>query len=90
MSNLWRDLRRAQRRMLFLTLRSLMRRFGFDSARRVGARRVLPPGGSVEDDTMEILRHQEARILAHPELWSWHQRHWREFPLAPDLRLRQR
>ncbi len=49
-------------------------------------RLVLPPGGSVEDDTMEILRHQEAQILAHPELWSWHQRRWREFPLAPDMR----
>ncbi len=37
MSNLRRDLRRAQRRMLFLTMRSVMRRFGFDSARRIGA-----------------------------------------------------
>ncbi|MEO8316423.1 MAG: lysophospholipid acyltransferase family protein [Pseudomonadota bacterium] len=42
----------------------------------------LPPGSSVEEDTLEILRHVEAQILAHPELWSWHQRRWREFPLA--------
>jgi lauroyl/myristoyl acyltransferase len=24
----------------------------------------------------------EQQILAHPELWSWHQRRWRNFRLA--------
>jgi lauroyl/myristoyl acyltransferase len=45
-------------------------------------RLALSPGGTVEEDTAEILRHVEAQILAHPDLWSWHQRRWREFPLA--------
>jgi KDO2-lipid IV(A) lauroyltransferase len=45
-------------------------------------RLLLPPGGSIEEDTAWILRHVEAQILEHPELWSWHQRRWREFPLA--------
>jgi len=29
-----------------------------------------------------VLRHAEQQILAHPDLWSWHQRRWRKFPLA--------
>lgn len=45
-------------------------------------RLVLQPGGSLEQDTAEILRHVEGQILAHPELWSWHQRRWRNHPLA--------
>ncbi len=45
-------------------------------------RLLLPPGGSIEEDTAWMLRHVEAQILEHPELWSWHQRRWREFPLA--------
>jgi KDO2-lipid IV(A) lauroyltransferase len=48
----------------------------------IGQRLVLQPGGSLEEDTAEILRHVEQQILAHPELWSWHQRRWRDHPLA--------
>ncbi len=55
----------------------------------VRQRLVLPPGGSIEEDTVQILRHQEAQILAHPELWSWHQRRWREFPLAAPVTRRR-
>jgi lauroyl/myristoyl acyltransferase len=40
----------------------------------------LPPGGSIEEDTGKVLRHVEEQVLAHPELWSWHQRRWRKFP----------
>jgi lauroyl/myristoyl acyltransferase len=29
-----------------------------------------------------VLRHVEQQIMAHPELWSWHQRRWRNFALA--------
>jgi lauroyl/myristoyl acyltransferase len=42
----------------------------------------LAPGGSVTQDTADILQHVQNQVLAHPELWSWHQRRWREFPLA--------
>ena len=31
-----------------------------------------------------LLKHVEGQILAHPELWSWHHRRWRKFPVAPD------
>jgi KDO2-lipid IV(A) lauroyltransferase len=43
---------------------------------------VLPPGGSIEEDTAKVMRHVEAQILAHPELWSWQHRRWRKYPLA--------
>ncbi len=79
MLNLRRDLQRAQRRKLFLTLRSLTGWLGRCST----CSGVTHAGsGSVEDDMMEILRHQEAQILAHRELWSWHQRRWRKHPLS--------
>jgi lauroyl/myristoyl acyltransferase len=42
----------------------------------------LPPGGSIEQDTAEVIRQVESRVLAHPELWSWHQRRWRKYPLV--------
>ena len=45
---------------------------------------TLQPGGSIEEDTAEILRHVEQQILAHPELWSWHHRRWRDFSLADE------
>ncbi|HTQ37162.1 MAG TPA: lysophospholipid acyltransferase family protein [Steroidobacteraceae bacterium] len=48
----------------------------------IGPRLSLPPGGSIEEDTAAVLRHVEAQILAHPELWSWHHRRWRNFPVA--------
>jgi KDO2-lipid IV(A) lauroyltransferase len=43
----------------------------------------LIPGGSIEDDTAAVLKHVEGQILAHPELWSWQQRRWCDFPVAP-------
>jgi KDO2-lipid IV(A) lauroyltransferase len=42
----------------------------------------LPPGGTIEQDTAAVLKHVEGQILAHPELWSWQQRRWRDFPVA--------
>jgi KDO2-lipid IV(A) lauroyltransferase len=42
----------------------------------------LPPGGSIEDDTMKVMRRVESQILAHPDLWSWQHRRWRRYPLA--------
>jgi len=45
-------------------------------------RLTLPPGGTIEEDTATVLRHVEGQILAHPELWSWHHRRWRNFPVA--------
>jgi lauroyl/myristoyl acyltransferase len=45
-------------------------------------RLVFQPGGTVEEDTGVVLRHVEQQILAHPELWSWHQRRWKYFPMA--------
>ena len=38
----------------------------------------------IEEDTAAVLKHVEGQILAHPELWSWQQRRWRDFPVAPD------
>ena len=43
---------------------------------------TLAPGGSIEEDTATVLRHVEGQIMAHPQLWSWHHRRWRKFPLA--------
>jgi KDO2-lipid IV(A) lauroyltransferase len=50
----------------------------------IDQRLQLIPGGSIEDDTAAVLKHVEGQILAHPELWSWQQRRWREFPVAQD------
>lgn len=43
---------------------------------------AFQPGGTLEEDTAVVLRHVEGQILAHPELWSWHQRRWKYFPMA--------
>jgi KDO2-lipid IV(A) lauroyltransferase len=40
------------------------------------------PGGTLEEDMAVVLREVERQILAHPELWSWQQRRWRDFDLA--------
>ncbi|MDQ2639507.1 MAG: lysophospholipid acyltransferase family protein [Pseudomonadota bacterium] len=42
---------------------------------------VLPPGGSIEEDTVRVMQHVEAQVLAHPQLWSWQHRRWRHHPL---------
>jgi len=44
----------------------------------------LDPGGSVGDDMATLLRTTEQDVLRHPQLWSWHHRRWRYFPLADD------
>lgn len=44
---------------------------------------TLLPGGSIAEDTATVMRHVESQILAHPQLWSWHHRRWRKFPVAP-------
>lgn len=49
---------------------------------RIEPRLALQPGGTIEQDVAEVARHMERQILAHPELWSWHQRRWRKYPLA--------
>jgi lauroyl/myristoyl acyltransferase len=51
---------------------------------RVEPRLVFQPGGTLEEDTAAVLRHVEGQILAHPELWSWHQRRWKYFPMSGD------
>ena len=43
---------------------------------------TLLPGGSIAEDTAVVMRHVEAQILARPQLWSWHHRRWRKFPVA--------
>ncbi len=45
-------------------------------------RLTLAPGGTIEEDTAIVTKHVEGQILAHPELWSWHHRRWRKFPVA--------
>ena len=40
------------------------------------------PGGTLEEDMAVVLAEVERQILAHPELWSWQQRRWRDFDLA--------
>lgn len=43
------------------------------------------PGASLEADLADLLHLTEQQVLRHPELWSWHHRRWRKFPLAADL-----
>ena len=43
---------------------------------------TLLPGGSIAEDTAVVMQHVEAQILARPQLWSWHHRRWRKFPVA--------
>jgi lauroyl/myristoyl acyltransferase len=40
------------------------------------------PGGTIEEDTGVVLKHIEGQILAYPGLWSWHQRRWKNYPVA--------
>lgn len=43
---------------------------------------TLLPGGSIADDTATVMQHVEGQILRQPQLWSWHHRRWRKFPVA--------
>lgn len=38
--------------------------------------------GTLEADVDFLTRLTEAQVLQHPELWSWHHRRWRKFPMA--------
>jgi KDO2-lipid IV(A) lauroyltransferase len=40
------------------------------------------PGGTLEEDMAVVLRDAERQILERPQLWSWHHRRWRGFPMA--------
>jgi len=42
-------------------------------------------GAVLEDDLARLLAATESMVLEHPELWSWHQRRWRKFPLATSV-----
>jgi len=44
---------------------------------------ALGGNSSLEEDVGTLTRVMEQQILAHPELWSWHQRRWRRLPYAP-------
>jgi lauroyl/myristoyl acyltransferase len=44
----------------------------------------LNPTASLEAEMAALLRVTEQDILRHPQLWSWHHRRWRRFPLADD------
>lgn len=52
---------------------------------------IQPPvsfekGRTLVEDTQTLLQIFERQVLERPQLWSWHQRRWRDFPLAtpPD------
>lgn len=49
---------------------------------RIEPRLTLAPGGTIEEDMATVLQYVEGQIMAHPELWSWHQRRWRKHPLC--------
>ncbi|MGQ0619021.1 MAG: lysophospholipid acyltransferase family protein [Panacagrimonas sp.] len=42
-------------------------------------------GASLESDLETLLRVSERQVLRYPQLWSWHHRRWRKFPVAPGL-----
>lgn len=42
----------------------------------------LPAGTSLEADVESLLRVAERQVLKCPQLWSWHHRRWRLYPLA--------
>jgi len=44
---------------------------------------VFQPGGTLEEDLRIVLDVVERQIMERPQLWSWHQRRWRDFPVAP-------
>jgi lauroyl/myristoyl acyltransferase len=48
----------------------------------IAPRIVLPPDGTLEEDTSSVLRHLEREIRMRPQLWSWPHRRWRNFPVA--------
>jgi lauroyl/myristoyl acyltransferase len=45
---------------------------------------AFQPGGTLEEDMSIVFGKVEQQILARPQLWSWHQRRWRDFSIAPQ------
>jgi KDO2-lipid IV(A) lauroyltransferase len=48
----------------------------------IGAPVARIPGAPLESEAAGLARVTEQNILRHPELWSWHHRRWRKFPMA--------
>jgi KDO2-lipid IV(A) lauroyltransferase len=48
----------------------------------IGAPVARIPGAPLESEAAELACLTEQNILRHPELWSWHHRRWRKFPMA--------
>lgn len=51
----------------------------------IGAPVPRVPGSSLESETEQLARVTERHIIQHPDLWSWHHRRWRKFPMASML-----
>ncbi len=49
----------------------------------IGAPIPRVEGATLESDVARLAQVNEQHILHYPELWSWHHRRWRRFPLAP-------
>lgn len=43
---------------------------------------ALAGSGPIEADLARLLQLTERQILERPQLWSWHHRRWRNYPLA--------
>lgn len=55
---------------------------------------ILPPlelraGADIATDLKAMLQMSEQTVLRSPHLWSWHQRRWRNFPLAGETAARE-
>ena len=48
----------------------------------IGAPVARAPGASLESEVGQLARVTEQNILQYPQLWSWHHRRWRKFPMA--------
>ena len=48
----------------------------------IGAPVARVPGASLESEVGQLARVTEQNILRYPQLWSWHHRRWRKFPMA--------
>ncbi len=56
---------------------------GSCSSASIEPRLVLQPGGTVEEDTAQVLRHRTADPRSSGSVESWHQRRWKYFPWRP-------
>jgi KDO2-lipid IV(A) lauroyltransferase len=48
----------------------------------IGAPVTRIPGAPLESEIAGLARVTEQNILRYPQLWSWHHRRWRKFPMA--------